>query len=161
MPVTTPPTIREDLERIDARSARADHRRPDEHTWAGWIDARLRILDGPMRPAWALGLAAAWVLLFPAAVALEPVPAEPSAPEPWYALAIGLVLLAGLGGVIAGCAVRRRWAAAASLVAAGAFGLGVILCPSTGHHSMGAWWFAEAAAATGLAGVSVAALRRA
>jgi hypothetical protein len=94
-----------------------------------------------------------------AAGLLEPVPANPDAPEPWLVSLLGtvavLAMLPALGGLVA----RRRWGMALSLFSAAIAVVLVVGCPLSGHHHFGLWWVGESAGFVAWAAVSVAGLR--
>ena len=109
---------------------------------------------------WPPALAVAWVLVFAAATVLEPAPADPSAPEPLWASVLFLALFAVLGVMAAGLARRQRAGLLASVGAGGLALLGSAMCPVSGHHAVGAWWYLQMAGFTGLVAASLAGLRR-
>lgn len=100
----------------------------------------------------------AWAVLFPIAAALEPTAAAEHVPL-WGVL-VSAALFASLGAAVTGLVQRKRWGIGASLAASSMFTLGVFLCPATGHHLMGLWWFGELAAAAALLVVSATAFVR-
>jgi hypothetical protein len=76
---------------------------------------------------------------------LAPTPDGPR-PEPsgWVALlAAGYVTV--LLAALAGFALGRRWALGPALAFGALYALDVALCPVTGHHQIGAWWYGQAA----------------
>ena len=108
----------------------------------------------------AFGLLAAWAVLFPVAIALEPAAAADG--QPWWGVPAGAALFGALGATITGLAQRKTWGIGASIAASSLFTVGVFACPATGHHAMGLWWFGELAAAAVLVAMSARAyLRRA
>jgi hypothetical protein len=100
----------------------------------------------------------AWLLLFPLAVVLEPRQVQ-SAGEPWWAVLMGLALFGALGATAVGLAGRRRFGLLAASGAGALLVTGSLLCPSTGHHAMGLWWFGQLACVSALAAISVRAYR--
>ncbi len=64
-----------------------------------------------------------------------------------------------LAAMLAGLVMQRRWGFLASFAAAVLATAASIVCPVTGHHSFGAWWFAQMACMLGLVAISVFALR--
>ena len=120
-----------------------------------------RPLSGPVEGGWAARLGLAWVVLFTAALALEPAPAQPQTVVPLYADVIGATFMAFLFATAAGLTARRRWGVAATIGGAVRF-LGMsVACPATGHHDAGMWWIGQLACATALLGASAVAWRRA
>jgi hypothetical protein len=131
---------------------------------AATIDAPRRPLfgdlGGPLSRSWGFVLMAAWVLVIAVGLAVEPAPADPDAPVPLVADLLSMGLLTAWGAMAAGVFQRRRFAAAASLVA----GVGLLAltlgCPVSGHHGgIGAWWGVQMAGAVGLLALSGRALR--
>jgi hypothetical protein len=120
----------------------------DARAWLGsWISGRR-----------AVGVAAAWFVLYSAAAAVEP-PTHHE--EPFIAEVIAFALLGVMVVMAFGLLATQRWGLVASLGAATLLVAASVACPTTGHHPIGAWWFAQMACAFALVGVSVAALRRA
>jgi hypothetical protein len=101
---------------------------------------------------WAVGLAVG--------IAVEPPATNPNAVDPWFVSALGTILLAALLTTFAGLWLRRRWSLAASLVAAGMLMLSTVLCPVSGHHTIGAWWVIQLGCGLGLVAASALGLRR-
>lgn len=112
----------------------------------------------PLR--WVIALAVSWPSLFALGGAIEPTPANPDAAPPLFVDLLIVPFLFGLLGAGIGLASRRRWAAAASLVAAVALLGGAIACPTSGHHTeIGLWWFGQLMIAATLIDLSRRALR--
>ena len=110
---------------------------------------------------WCLGLLVAWAFIFSTAVAVEPPPAHPNAPEPLAAVLLSTVLLGAWALMGVGLLARHPSGAKASFVAGGLFLVAAIACPVTGHHSsIGLWWFYELAGAATLMALSLLALPR-
>jgi len=103
-------------------------------------------------------MGAAWYWLYILAVMVEP-PSHHE--EPTIGVVLGYALLGGMAVMAVGLIARRRWGLVASLATAGLFTAAVVACPTTGHHTIGAWWFLQLACAGALVGGSVFALRRA
>jgi hypothetical protein len=134
--------------RIPAERAEPEDVRPLRERFADQIPGR-----------WALLGIVALVGANVAAGLLEPLPADPNQPEPWFVtlpttVAI-LAMLAALGGLL----VRRRWGMGLSLFAAGVAVAMVLACPISGHHRFGLWWVGEIACVGAWAGVSFAGMR--
>ena len=130
------------------------------------IDQKLRTPAGtktetqkPVSRAWSLVLAGAWALLFPIAIALEPMPAGDAA-TPWWGEVVGFGLLAAIIASVVGLSKRMRWGVGMSFIASTIFTTGVFLCPATGHHAFGLWWIGEFAAALALVSLSTVAYFR-
>lgn len=109
---------------------------------------------------WAAVLGIGWPLVVAASLALEPAPANPEAPVPLAVELAGLALFVALITTVVAAGIRRRAAA----VTGAAFGVGslafAVLCPVTGHHALGLWWFGEVGLVAGMLGLSLAALGR-
>lgn len=100
----------------------------------------------------------AWYALFMISSALEP---RTSHDVPVIGVVIGAALLGAMLATAIGLAMSRRWGLVAAVGASGLLLAATVACPTTGHHTIGAWWFAQMACALAAAGVSVVALRRA
>jgi hypothetical protein len=108
---------------------------------------------------WALWGAVALIGANVAATMLEPAPANPDLPPPWFvALPSAIVALAILAAG-AGLLMRRRWGMALSLGSASIALAMVVACPLSGHHHFGLWWVGELACISAWAGVSLAGMR--
>lgn len=117
---------------------------------------------GAVPGRWPGGLGVAWLVVFSAAIALEPAPAEAGASEPVWATVLFIALLAALAATWVGLAGRQRAGLVASAAAAGLALFGSAMCPVSDHHStVGAWWYVQMGGFTGLVAASVAGLRRA
>jgi hypothetical protein len=88
-------------------------------------------------------IGAALVALFAVALLIEP---APDGPEPVLSLAENIILtvmqvlmVVGLAGFVRG----RRWALLPSLGFSALMAVNVALCPATGHHQLGGWWFGQ------------------
>lgn len=118
-------------------------------------------LAEPIPTRWAVWGILALVGANVAAAVLEPAPADPAAPDPWFvtvaSLAAVLAMLPALGGLLA----RRRWGMALSAFAAMIAVVMVAGCPLSGHHHFGWWWVGESAGMLAWTAVSVAGLRTA
>ncbi len=113
----------------------------------------------PLPKRTSITLMLAWAILLPLALALEPAPTEAGAP--WWAHVVSNVLLAAIAATFVGLAQRKPWATSASFIASSIFITAVFVCPASGHHAFGLWWFGEFAAALALVGLSGAAYLRA
>jgi hypothetical protein len=133
------------------------------------LDPRTAPVVPPARPAVG-GVLPVWVAVVAGVLGpglavvrslLEPAPPDPDAAVPLVAMVIGVAELgAWVGAAWAGLFRRPTallWAVGAALAAV----VGTVACPTTGHHSLGGWWYAELAVCVGaLVAISVAALRR-
>lgn len=122
--------------------------------------SRRRLQDHVSR-AWAGAGGASWVLLLAIALSIAPRPSDPTAvPSLVEALFMNVALVA-LSATALGLYARRRAGFAASLFGAGVLLGAVLLCPVTGHHALGPWWYGQLACVSGLIAVSVLGLLRA
>ena len=98
-----------------------------------------------LTPAGVRAIGIAMVALTWAVVAIEP-PADGPLPDPtgWVALLVNVEAFALLAGT-AGFAMGRRWALWAGLLFAGISAVDIALCPASGHHAIGGWWFGQVA----------------
>lgn len=109
---------------------------------------------------WRRGLALAWVVVFAAAILLEPAAADPGASDPLWAVALFGALTGALAAMGVGLVRGRRAGLLAGVVAAGLALVGSVLCPVSGHHgTVGAWWYLQMAGFAGLIGATLVALR--
>ena len=93
-------------------------------------------------------------------MAIEPPPADPEAATPLLAVVLFVGLLASWAGA-AQAAWRRRPQALAWATIVGALSVAITVgCPASGHHAIGAWWFAQLAVSGGATAVAVRASLR-
>ena len=139
------------------RIRRLDLRRPQRRAaMAAWLTEREAV---PRR--WAAALALAWVGVYSGALAIQPRAADPSEPEPAWALLLFLALVVALSLTWYGLAGRLRLGLVASVVGAGVALASAVMCPVSGHHgAVGWWWYTQLAGFTALAGLGLLALRR-
>jgi hypothetical protein len=136
-------------------------RRPVEVRTGRRIDLRglADRLAEPITIRWAVLGIVALIGLNVAAGLLEPVPANPAQPDPWFinvlTTVIALAMLAALGGLL----VRRRWGMCLSLFAASVAVVLVVGCPVSGHHHFGLWWVGETACIGAWAALSLVGFR--
>lgn len=115
-----------------------------------------------LTPAWVRFLGVVLVGLFAAMVAIEP---SPDGPQPvpvlstWDETLLTVQSLA-MFAALAGFAMGRRWALKPALVFAGFCAWGVATCPTSGHHVVAGWWFAQVALAAAMVLIPVLALLR-
>ncbi len=104
--------------------------------------------EAPRRPRFtdrigdnvSVAIAIMWVVGYLAVGALEPVS---HAAVPTIAIVLSVAFYLGLAATAVGLGARRRWGIVASLGTALLFLGGVIACPATGHHQLGAWWLGQ------------------
>jgi peptidoglycan/LPS O-acetylase OafA/YrhL len=116
-------------------------------------------LAEPIPVRWAFWGIVALVGANVAAWMLEPVPANPNLPEPWFVALPSVVAMVAMLGALGGLLTRRRWGMALSLLAASIAVVMVVACPLSGHHTFGLWWVGEISSLAAWAGVSLAGLR--
>src|SRR5829696_4384143 len=92
-------------------------------------------------------------LLYPS-VAGDPPPL--TAGQAFVVTVMTLLMLGALAGFVAG----RRWALPTALAFSVAEAVNVVLCPATGHHVIGWWWYAQAAVTGVMIALSGLALAR-
>ena len=105
----------------------------------------------------ALGVGVSWLALLTIGSALEPATDQS---EPFVGVLIGAAMMALFLATLIGLGVRRRWGLVTSLAGAITLTAMSIMCPVSGHHSFGAWWYGQMLCALGLVAISFAALRR-
>ncbi|MCJ7437858.1 MAG: hypothetical protein MUP97_08870 [Acidimicrobiia bacterium] len=115
-----------------------------------WLQQRI-----PGAMAATVGLS--WYALFAASAAVEP---ETSNAVPVIGLVLGVALLGAMLATGIGLAACRRWGLVAALGASVLLVASAVACPTTGHHTIGTWWFFQMACSFAAVGVSVVALRR-
>jgi hypothetical protein len=115
---------------------------------------------GQLSDRWAAVLGIWWPLAIVASMALEPTPADPSAPVPVLAELANLGLLFALVGTAIAAGVRHGAAAVGGVVTGLLVVALAIACPVSGHHAIGLWWFAELGILTAMLAVSGVALQR-
>ena len=106
-----------------------------------------------------LALGVSWVVVIALATAVEPPPVTPDAGQPLWASVWTIALLAALTATGVGLARRPRAGFSDSAVAAGVALFGAVMCPVSGHHAVGAWWFAQMAGFMALGAASLLGLR--
>ena len=105
----------------------------------------------------ALAVGVSWFVLFSIGAELEPATDQS---EPFVGILLGTALIAMFVATLVGLGMRRRWGLVTSLGAAVTLTAMSIMCPVSGHHSFGAWWYGQMLCALALVGISFAALRR-
>jgi hypothetical protein len=117
-------------------------------------------LQEPITRQQALIGAVVWAVGLAVGIAVEPPATNPNAVDPWFVSALGTVLLAALLSTFTGLWLRQRWSLVASLVAAGMLMVSTVMCPVSGHHTIGAWWVVQLGCGLGLVAASAVGLRR-
>ena len=105
----------------------------------------------------AIGVGVAWFVLYTIGAELEP---APNRSEPAIGVALGVTLIALFVAALVGLGMRRRWGVGLSLIAACTLTFMSVMCPVSGHHTFGSWWYGQMACALGLVGISLWALAR-
>ncbi len=116
-------------------------------------------LAEPIPTHWAVWGIVALVGSNVAAAVLEPLPANPALPVPWFISLLDTVVVLAMLPALAGLLARRRWGMGLSLLAAGVTVAMVVGCPLSGHHHFGLWWVGEIAAFSAWAAVSLGGVR--
>jgi predicted transporter len=105
----------------------------------------------------AVGVGVSWFVLYSIGAELEP---APNRSEPLLGVLLGVALVSLFVAALVGIGMRRRWGLGLSLVAATTLTVMSVMCPVSGHHTFGAWWYGQMLCALGLVAISFAALRR-
>jgi hypothetical protein len=125
-----------------------------------------RHAEAPSMQAWlrerinvwvALGIGVSWFVLLTIGAELEPATDQS---EPLLGVLLGVATLTLFVTMLVGLAMRRRWGIVASFVGGIVLTAMAIMCPVSGHHSFGAWWYGQMACALALVAISVVALPR-
>lgn len=111
-----------------------------------------------LKTGWAAVLGVGWPLSFAVALALEPTPAQPEAAPPLIIELAGLALFVGLVTTAVAAACRHRSAVAAGIVVGLIAVASSVMCPVSGHHAVGTWWFAQLGLMVTMLATSVAAV---
>jgi hypothetical protein len=109
------------------------------------------------------GVGVLMLVAFIAAIELTPAPDGPEPVVTAVDLLIGNAILLTLAAVVCGMWAARRWSPWVGAGFGGLLAVDVALCPATGHHVIGGWWYAQAAlsAVVLLAPVALLVARRA
>jgi hypothetical protein len=148
-------TVLHPAPRPPAPPATAPRRAGPSSVRSAWA-RRHEAIDG----RWALAVGGAWVGMFFVEPFLVPAPAE-AGPAPWWDVALGVVWLALLGAVVAGCLFRSRFGILASAVGVVMTVPLVVACPVSGHHEWATWWAVDLALWLAIGATTIEALRRA
>ncbi len=122
----------------------------------GHLDTRAW-LEGSISGALAAFVGLSWYALFAISAAIEP---ESSHEVPVIGLVLGVALLGAMLAAGIGLAMRRRWGIVAALGASVLLLASAVACPTTGHHTIGTWWYFQMVCSFAAVGVSATALRR-
>lgn len=122
----------------------------DLSSMQSWLRERINV--------WvALGIGIAWFVLLTIGSELEPATDHS---EPLVGVLLGVAMLVVFLTMLVGLAMRQRWGIVASFVGGIVLTAMSIMCPVSGHHSFGAWWYGQMACALALVAISVVALPR-
>ena len=114
-----------------------------------------RWLNERIDPHVAVSVGVAWFVLYSIGAELEP---APNRSEPLLGILLGVTLLSLFVAALVGLGMRRRWGVGLSLVAAATLTVMSVMCPVSGHHTFGTWWYGQMLCALGLVGISLWAL---
>jgi hypothetical protein len=106
-------------------------------------------------PKVAIGVGVSWFVLYSIGAELEP---APNRSEPLIGVVLGVTLISLFVGALVGLGMRRRWGVGLSLIGALTLTVMSIMCPVSGHHTFGAWWYGQMLCALGLVAISLWAL---
>jgi hypothetical protein len=120
---------------------------PSTRTW----------LNERIEPTIAIGVGVSWFVLYSIGAALEP---APNRSEPLIGVLLGITLVSLVVAALVGLGMRRRWGIGLSLVAALTLTVMSIMCPVSGHHTFGTWWYGQMLCTLGLVAISLATLSR-
>jgi hypothetical protein len=115
-------------------------------------------LQSPISGALAAFVGLSWYALFAISAAIEP---ESSHEVPVIGLVLGVALLGAMLATGIGLVSRRRWGLVAALGASVLLLASAVACPTTGHHTIGTWWYFQMTCSFAAVGLTTAALRRA
>ena len=108
-------------------------------------------------PKVAIGVGVSWFVLYSIGAELEP---APNRSEPLLGVMFGVALVSLFVAALVGLGMRRRWGLGLSLLGAVTLTVMSVMCPVSGHHTFGAWWYGQMLCALGLVGISLWALAR-
>ena len=117
--------------------------------------------DGVVPGRWPLAVCSAWLVVYTAAILLEPASSGERGGDPVWAVVLFTALVATLAVTFGGLARRQRLGLVAATGAAGLALVAAVMCPVSGHHGgVGAWWFLQMGGFTGLMALALAGLTR-
>jgi hypothetical protein len=105
-------------------------------------------------------IGAALVALFTLGYVVEPTPDGPDPVLSTTAEILGTVMTILIVASLVGFLRGRRWALPTSLGLGGLMAVNVALCPSTGHHELAGWWFAQVGIVAAMIALPAVALAR-
>ena len=114
-------------------------------------------LNERVDPKVAIGVGVSWFVLYSIGAELEP---APNRSEPVLGVILGVALISLFVAALVGLGMRRRWGIGLSLVGALTLTVMSVMCPVSGHHTFGAWWYVQMLCALGLVAIRFAALSR-
>lgn len=114
-------------------------------------------LEGSISGVLAAVVGISWYALFALSAAVEP---ESSHDVPIIGLVLGVALLGAMLATGIGLAMTRRWGLVAALGASVLLLASAVACPTTGHHTIGTWWYLQMACSFAAVGLTTTALRR-
>ena len=118
-------------------------------------------LADPIPTRWAAAGIVTLVGATVAAALLEPLPANPAQPDPWFIPLLSMIVTLGMLAALGGLLARQRWGLAVSALTGGISVAMVLACPLSGHHHFGLWWAGEIAAVGAWTAISLAGVRNA
>lgn len=105
-------------------------------------------------------IGAALVTLFTIGYVVEPAPDGPDPVLSTTAEVLGTVMTILMVAALVGFLRGRRWALPTSLAFGGLMAVNVALCPTTGHHQLAWWWFAQVGVVAAMIALPAVALAR-
>jgi hypothetical protein len=118
-------------------------------------------LSDPIPTRWSLAGLIALVGANVGAAILEPLPANPEQPDPWFITSLDTIALVAMLAALGGLLARRRWGLATSSLGGAIAVVMVLGCPLSGHHRFGLWWAGEIACVAAWTAVSLTGARHA
>jgi hypothetical protein len=106
---------------------------------------------------WAVALGGGWPLALWITLAIQPPPTHPEAGSRILASALTLAFYSAFWVTVFLAAQRHRLAGVGGTITGGIFVTAAVLCPLSGHHELGPWWFGQLAIMTTMLAVSLVA----